>query len=690
MIDTSFFAVARAVRVVLAALLLAFGGQAMAQDALHVTGDLVANSSEVRAGEDTVLALAMVPKSGWHGYWVNGGDAGFGMELEWSLPDGVTVGTPRYPVPKTYVLQGLMNHVYEQPYAILIPFTVDKAVPAGSSITLKAAGTWLACSDKTCVPQDGSFSVTLTVIAADAPKPVPDARFAAWQTKLPSPLNAAAGYAIEGDTLTLSIPYPADAPLTDPHFFAETDGLIEYAAAQEFTRDGDVLTITTKAASGAKAGVPLLGLLKIGPDLGLSLTATKDAKVGGAIGGAASLEAVGGPAGLLLTIGAALLGGVLLNIMPCVFPILGLKALSLAKGGQDEAAARRDALAYTGGVMATTLALGAILLILRAGGEQVGWAFQLQNPAIVFFLLLLMVAITLNLLGLFEVPGISKLGGFSGNGESSFMTGALAAFVATPCTGPFMAAALGAALILPTWAALVLFAALGLGIALPFLALGYVPSLRKALPKPGPWLATFRRWMALPMALTALALLWLWAQMGGALWLSMVGIIALAAVLYLAGKGQHSGRAVGPILTAAAALFIAAPAAVAAFPALTAAKGEAKVDNNATPFSPEKLAELRAAKTPVFLYFTADWCITCKANEAAVLSRDAMADAFAAKGVTIMRADFTRRDATIAAFLTEKGRAGVPLYLYYPKGGEPQELPQILTIDIVKAAIARG
>ncbi len=687
--DRVYHLFAHGLRMMLAALLLAFSGQAAAQATQYVTGELVASSQDVRAGEDTMLALAMVPKAGWHGYWVNGGDAGFGMELEWTTPDGVTVGTPLYPVPETYVLQGLMNHVYERPYAILIPVTVDKTLAAGSTITLRADGTWLACSDKLCLPQEGSFTVTLNVVAADAPRPEADPRFASWQSRLPSPLNAAAGYSIVGDTLTITIPYPADASLENAHFFAETDGLIDYAAAQEFSRKGDALTITTKAASGAKEGDPLKGLLKIGPDLGLSLTATTDAGLAGA-GSGASLQSVGGAGGLLLTLGAALLGGLLLNIMPCVFPILGLKALTLAKGGQDETSARRDAMAYTGGVIATTLALGGILLLLRAGGEQVGWAFQLQNPAVVFFLLLLMVAITLNLLGLFELPGMAGIGGVSGNSESSFMTGALAAFVATPCTGPFMAAALGAALILPTWAALALFAVLGLGIALPFLALGFVPALRKALPKPGPWLSTFRRWMALPMGLTAPALLWLWGQMGGALWLAVIGIAALGLVLYFAGKGQRAGRAVAPMLVVAVALFVSAPAAVAALPSLTAAPDVEKANDNSIAFSPEKLAELRAAKTPVFLYFTADWCITCKANEAAVLNRDDIIDAFAAKGVTIMRADFTRRDATIAAYLADKGRAGVPLYLYFPPNAGPKELPQILTQDIVKSAIARG
>lgn len=681
---------ARILRLFMPITLLVLAGQAMAQGRIHVSGNLVSATSQVRAGEETFLALAMIPDSGWHGYWVNGGDAGFGMELTWTVPKGVTVGEPLYPVPQTYILQGLMNHVYEQPYAILIPVSIGKDVVEGTTLTLKADGNWLACSDKLCLPQEGSFTTQLSVIGANAPLPSPDRRFAEWQAKLPSPLNAQAGYAIDGTTMTLTIPYPSGAPLEGGHFFAETDGMIDYAAPQEFDHNGDVLTITTKAAEGAKAGEPLHGLLKIGPDMGLSVSATANTNnnaTGGGIGWGA-LDSVGGFGGLLLTLGAAFLGGVLLNIMPCVFPILGLKAVALANGGQDEAKSRRDALSYTMGVMATTMALGGILLMLRAAGEQVGWAFQLQNPAVVFFLLLLMVTITLNLLGLFEVPALGGVGTVSAKSENSFLTGALAAFVATPCTGPFMAAALGAALILPAWAALALFAALGLGIALPFLALGFVPAFRKALPRPGPWLSAFRKWMAIPMALTSLALIWLWGQMGGAFWLAAIGIAALVTVLYLVGKGQASGRSAAPMLTAAAALFIAAPAAITAFPVLTSTQPPANADENAIAFSAETLAELRAKGTPVFLYFTADWCITCKANEAAVLNREAMADVFTENGVTVMRGDFTRRDATISAFLTEKGRAGVPLYLYYPKGKEPQELPQILTINSVEAIIS--
>ncbi len=678
---------ARLFALLLLTVMLSIAGSASAQGRIYVSGELVTAAPTVRAGEETMLALHMVPEPGWHGYWVNGGDAGFGMELAWTLPDGVKVGEPRYPVPETYILQGLMNHVYEAPYAILIPVTFEKDVPAGTRMTLAADGNWLACSDTLCLPQEGRFVAEVTVVAADAPEPARDPRFAQWQAKLPSALTAPVTYRIEGEALTLSVPFPADAPLTSAHFFAETDGLIDYAAKQDFARDGDMLTITTKAASGAKMGDVLTGILKIGPDRGL----TVNAKPGTAGSGAGSgLDSVGGPGGLLLTLGAALLGGVLLNIMPCVFPILGLKALTLARGAQDERSARREALAYTGGVMATTLILGGILLALRASGEQVGWAFQLQNPAVVLFLLMLMAAIALNLLGLFEVPGMAGVGGISGKSESSFMTGALAAFVATPCTGPFMAAALGAALILPTAAALALFAALGLGIALPFLAIGFVPALRKALPKPGPWLSIFRRWMALPMILTAAALFWLWAQMGGAFWVAAMCILLLGIILTIAGKAQFSGRRAAPVLAGAAALCIAAPAAVSAFPAVSVTTLDRKADDSAVPFSRDRLANLRKNETPVFLYFTADWCITCKANEAAVLNRADIVEGFAEKGITVMRADFTRHDAAIAAFLAERGRAGVPLYLYFPKTGEPTELPQILTQDIVKSAIARG
>ena len=362
--------------------------------------------------------------------------------------------------------------------------------------------------------------------------------------------------------------------------------------------------------------------------------------------------------------------------MPCVFPIISLKALSLARAGGDERAAKHEALAYAVGVILTCLAMGGALLALRASGAAVGWAFQLQDPRVILALLLLVSAITLNLAGLFELRGF----GFGqalvdkGGTAGAFWTGALAAFVATPCTGPFMAAALGAALVLPTAAALAIFAGLGLGLALPFLLIGYVPAFRRIMPKPGAWMATFQRILAVPMALTAAALLWLlWRQTGqGGLIVGIGAALILGAILWWAGKRQSLS-----FVTLLLGVVILGGAWSALLPA---PRQQTDVAPGTQAFSEQRLSALRAAGRPVFVYFTADWCITCKVNEKAAIEQDEVVQAFAAKQVAVLVGDWTNGDPAISRFLESQGRSGVPLYLFYRPGTPaPDALPQILT-----------
>jgi thiol:disulfide interchange protein len=383
---------------------------------------------------------------------------------------------------------------------------------------------------------------------------------------------------------------------------------------------------------------------------------------------------------ILTALAGALIGGLLLNIMPCVFPILSLKALSLARTGGDEAAARREALAYSAGVVLICLLLGGALLALRAGGAAVGWAFQLQDPRVVVSLLLLVTAIALNLAGLFEIPALTGGGKLAARGGTTgaFWTGALAAFVATPCTGPFMGAALGAALVLPLAAAMAVFAGLGIGLALPFLLLGLVPSLRRKLPKPGPWLASFRRLMSLPMFLTALGLAWILGRQSGvdgmALGLAAAMVVALA--LWWVGRRQGLGRLWIPLAPAA----LAGIAAVLLVPTATAPAVARSQDLLLSePFSEARLASLQTEGRPVFVYFTADWCLTCKVNEKAALEREDVARAFAAGKVAVLEGDWTSGDPAIGRFLEKHGRSGVPLYLYYEPGRPVDILPQVLT-----------
>ncbi|MDE0946329.1 MAG: thioredoxin family protein, partial [Sphingobium sp.] len=378
-------------------------------------------------------------------------------------------------------------------------------------------------------------------------------------------------------------------------------------------------------------------------------------------------------------LGGALLGGLLLNIMPCVFPILGLKVMKLAKAGGDERVVRREALAYTAGVIMTCLALGGALLALRAAGTAAGWAFQLQDPRIILGLLLLVTLIAFNLAGLFDFRAIGGGDQLAGKGGlvGSFWTGALVAFVATPCTGPFMAAAMGAALLLPLAAALAVFAGLGLGLALPFLLLAYLPALRRRLPKPGAWMGRLQKTLAIPMFLTALGLAWLLGQQRGVsgMTIGLGAALTLALLLWWLGMRQRAGRGgglvtallgMGLLVGAVFTLPTQAPAAVAS------------ADHIA--FDAAKLASLRAANKPVFLYFTADWCLTCKANEAAAIDRAETRARFEQGGVTVMVGDWTNADPAITRFLEAQGRSGVPLYLWYAPGREARVLPQLLSV----------
>ncbi len=653
----------------------------------HMQGELIAETQVPAPGETVMLAFHMTPDPGWHGYWENPGDAGLGMTADWTLPQGVTAGKLNYPVPGTLILAGLMNHVYERNYAVLVPLTIPQGLAKGTPIPVRVKASALVCDDKLCVPQD--FELAADLVVGDGQiAPERRAQFDGWRAKMPRPLTLGARDALferANGRVKIGVKLPQTLALDAPHIFAATQDAIAYAAPQRFYRSGDWLVMETDAASSVAANPASLDtLLKIGPDSGLRFIA-QPAKAGEL---PSSGEAVAGAAAsgfdaklLLIALAGALLGGVLLNIMPCVFPILSLKALSVARAGGDQATVRREAWAYAGGVVAVCLLLGLVILLLRAGGEQVGWAFQLQNPASIFLLLLLVSAITANLAGLFEIigPSVTTTGAPRGGIAGAFWSGALAAIVATPCTGPFMGAALGATMLLPGWAALLIFGALGVGIALPFLAIAYSARLRGLLPKPGPWMERFRRWMALPMGLTALALAWLlWRMAGNAgLIAALAGIAVTGLFALLYGRGQRQGRSWGPVLLG---LFV-----LAAGGATFAIKDQVAVKNGAADlagatYSEAALAKARASGKPVFVYFTADWCVTCKVNEAAAINRAETLDAFRKAGVTVLVADWTNGDADITRALAAHQRNSVPLYLWYKSGAaEPEILPQILT-----------
>ncbi len=650
--------------------------------AQHIRASLIAERPAL-AGETITLAVLMQPDKGWHGYWSNPGDAGLPIALAWKLPGEAKVGPLAFPVPQTLLVAGLMNHIYEHDYAVLVPFTLPKDARPGTTIPVTAMAQWLACTDAICVPEQAKLEGTVTVGSGAA-----DARFGNFRAALPAILDQSASFAATPKGLRIAVPFPAGASIANPHFFVASEGVADYAAPQMFSRNGDTLIITLARSQVASPEQPTLisGVLSLGEGAsGITFTAkagpvpADGVPIGGAAPAPFSLTT------LVLAVLGALVGGLILNVMPCVFPILSLKALALARGNTHNA--HIEGLAYTAGVMLACLALGGAMLALRAAGEEVGWAFQLQDPGVVALLLLLATAITANFAGLYELPGLSlestgeKQGGWIG----AFGTGLLAAFVATPCTGPFMAAAVGAALVLPTWAALAVFAALGLGLALPFLLLGFVPALRGLLPRPGPWMARFRTLMAVPMALTVAALVWLAWRLGGAAYAGAAVALALAVVglLVAIGRAQRQGLgtarwAVPGVMALSALALVGAPRLASAGSALDAGLLGAK------PFSEAALAQAQKSGKPVFAYFTADWCLTCKVNESVAIERDTTRDAFRKAGVTVLVGDWTRRDAAITRFLSAQAAAGVPLYLWYPAGASaPQKLPQVLSAEML-------
>ncbi|WP_374406138.1 protein-disulfide reductase DsbD family protein [Pelagerythrobacter sp.] len=667
-----------------AALALAAAGFARAQPLIgddNMSAELIAEKAP-EAGGEWMLALRFTPRSDeWHGYWSNPGDAGLGMELDWTLPAGWSAGEPLYPVPHRLVIGGLMNHVYEGRYTVLVPIRIPRGADIADAEPLEVTADYLACTDKLCVPQQA----VLELDPAELAEAEPDPRFVKWRAQIAPLIESRASFAVDGQTLRVAVPLPAEVALPDPHLFVSERELGQgkrpaYAQKQSFFRDGDRLVVDVPLTQlnlpsdlvREPAPPRIEGILAFSRDVGVRFSA-EPGKVAEAGVPIAQPQL---PSLWLLALGA-LAGGLFLNVMPCVFPILSLKALSLARAGESAALARREGAAYTAGVVLACLALGAGLLALRSAGESVGWAFQLQQPAVVVGLLALTAAITANLAGLFELPSISLTR--SGEPAGAFATGLLAAFIATPCTGPFMAAALGAALVLPTSSALLLFGAMGVGLALPFLAIGFVPPLRRMLPRPGPWMETFRKVMAVPMGLTALALLWLCFRLGGddLGWGAAAMLGALAAILLVVGRTAGAVRSAA-VVSALAAVIVA----VAVLPRLASDEiVAAESILEPAEFSEAELAEARADGDPVFVWFTADWCVTCKVNESVAIERKPTRNAFADAGVVAMRGDWTRRDPAITRFLADHGAAGVPLYLWYAPGEEARQLPQVLGPD---------
>jgi thiol:disulfide interchange protein DsbD len=652
---------------------------------------LVTEQSEVAPGGRLSVAMEQIIRPGWHTYWLNPGEAGAPTTLDWTLPVGWSASAIRWPYPHRLPVGPLMNYGYEGRAWLLMDVTAPRHARLGDTVTLKAHASWLVCSATLCVPEDGEVTATATVSAHPSPPyaTVADA-FAAARSAIPVPSPWPVHFARK-DGLSLFLAATSLAP-RHAEFFPLSEGVIAGASPQSLSEaDGGVLLHLAEGPKAA-AAQSIDGVLVLTSQDG-SVQALSVSAATGAVpqGGGQSM-------GLGLALLFAFLGGLILNLMPCVLPVLAIKALAVAgHASGHKGAAAREGLAYGAGAILSFLALGGAVILLRAGGAAIGWGFQLQDPRVVAGFALVMFAVGLNLSGVFELPfGLSAGDSLTrrGGAVGAFFTGVLAVAVAAPCTAPFMATAIGFALTQGEAVALGVFAALGLGFAAPFMLIGLVPPLQRLLPKPGAWMLVFKQFLAFPMYGAAAWLLWVVAQQAGEMALASVLAAAIALAFGIwAWSLRASSRGAGKAFATLAALAgFALTIAGVAF----AGSGETGKSNlpqavgalNPEPYSPARLSELRTQNRPVFVDATAAWCITCLVNEKAALSSPAVAAAFARTHTAYLVADWTRRDAAITALLESHGRSGVPLYLYYrPGAAEAEVLPQILTTDVVLAAV---
>ncbi len=664
----------------------------------HLSAKLVAEQSAVRPGDVLGIALDQKIQPHWHTYWLNPGDSGQAPKLDWKLPAGAEAGPIQWPAPDRVPLGPLLNYGYSDRSVLLTDIRVPADWPVGTPFPVRADAELLVCNE-ICIPIDAKLALDVPTGPASVTDDALKALFAETRAKVPAkaPGTAEARKDDKRLALMLNAADVAAKGVIDAYFFVDTWGLVEHAGKQSLVATADGVTVVMPRGQIA-AGEKLSGILSVRFGDGTNGAYRIDGApfVAGPVP-AAQAAAPQAETGALLLILFALAGGLLLNLMPCVFPVLAMKALALTRHADAPAAERLGSgVAYTAGVVISFAALAGALLAARAGGAAVGWGYQLQNPLVVGALAYVVTAIGLNLSGVFEFGGrLAGIGGTlaaRGGVAGSFFTGVLATVVAAPCTAPFMAAAAGGALLLPAPAALAVFAAMGFGLALPYLLLSVTPALARALPKPGPWMVRFKQFLAFPMYATAAWLVWVLMQQAGpdAAFAAMLGLVLLAFALWVwpvasvGGKGAWVRGAVAALALIGAAGLLAAGASAKA----PDARAEAKNDL-AERFTAARLAQLRAEGRPVLVNMTAAWCITCKVNERVALSGDGFAGALKKHGVAYLQGDWTSRDTEITRYLERYGRAGVPLYALYPAGGgEPRVLPQLLDPGTVRQALA--
>ena len=677
----------------------------------------------VQAGQPLWVGLQLTHQPEWHTYWRNPGDSGLPTQLELNLPAGITAGDVLWPLPRKLKAGNLTNYGFDKTVLLAVPLTVSKQYKPNATQTLdiQLHANWLVCRLE-CIPQEGDFDLHLPVNSSFASNATAFEAVLAEQPKSLPDVKATTRF--EAQHLVLQVSgLPASLQGKALHVFPETAELVESAAEQHPSASqswqGDVWTVQ----------LPLSNLRLNNPkQVGFLLTTGEGTERQGFAVSAPVTQAwpavselpastppianttaptnenmlrLDGLVGFVLALLGAFVGGLILNLMPCVLPVLAIKLLGFAQHSQAHRAHRVAGMAYTAGVVLSFLALGAGVLALRAAGEQLGWGFQLQSPVVVSVLAAFFTLIALNLFGVFEVGQIlpSRLASFQYKHPvmDAGLSGVLAVAVASPCTAPFMGASLGIAMTLPTWQALTIFVAMGLGLAAPYLLASFMPAVARLLPHPGPWMNTLRQLLAFPMLATVVWLLWVLGQQTSldTVMFALGGLLLLAAFIWSLKQHTPAARGLAGLIAAALAwgAFNFAEELNAPSSSATPISATANTSPNSAspmwqPWSEAAVAQSLAQGRPVFVDFTAAWCVTCQINKKSTLSNSEVLADFAAHQVSLMRADWTRRDPAITAALTALGRSGVPVYVLYAPGKAPLVLSELLSVSKMREALA--
>jgi thiol:disulfide interchange protein DsbD len=673
-------------------LVFALPAQAADGKSPHITARLIADSATVAPNGDVTLALDYTPAPGWHTYWINPGDTGLPPKFKWNLPDGLTVSEAQFPVPELLPAFGLMSYGFTGRTVLLIPAHNGSSLQAGDTLPIRAHVDFLVCAD-VCIPESLDVSLDLKV---GPPKPGTEASIIDKARKaLPVANSATTTIDLHNGEVELGFPL-ADVNAQGAYFFPAQGNMTSAPAPQALDMGAKGFTLRTKAAGTALPEGDLSGVLKLGDGRAYAIKLTRaplSPEVHG-LGAALVAKTDASLSGILIAIAGAFIGGLILNLMPCVFPVLSMKLLSLARSGHDKRLAQQESLFYGAGTILTFVGLALILTAAQAFGQSIGWGFQLQSPYVTAALSLIMLLVALNMSGLFEIgTSLQAVGGLQVSSKrprlGALLTGVLAVVVAAPCTAPFMATAIGVALAQGGAVSFAVFVSLGLGFALPFVVLTYlitlVPAVANALPRPGKWMDGLKHALSLLMYAACLWLVWVFAQQ-----VETYGLILLVFALVLivvAVLKSPLPKFIKPAVLAGGLVLCGLAASLPRTEKAPSAPTGLMAHQD---FSVESLAALRAQGKPVFVDLTAAWCVTCKVNERLVLTTQEFEKAVADTGTVYMVGDWTNQDAAIARYLTLFGRSGVPLYVYYgPNNAEPVVLPQLLkTADVVK--VIRG